>query len=225
MSDLTVFKPVTEATDASRTWAASVLADLPVVVKFCETACRNKAVTQVMTDDSGRNFRQAFHIGVKHGARFTIHLYREATRADLQRANQMIARLKNGIVCDRLWEEFTSGEGRYMNSWLPFDPETWSPELRPCTDPNCRRDWHEWEPDDRGDFQVDACQNDAITTDSYSVVLQRDPGEPWVVESWPQEVDFCGPEGLKAVRAWANDFAYLQGECDRLNAVPVKEAA
>lgn len=224
MSDLTVFKPVTEATDASRTWAASVLADLPVVVKFCEAACPDKKTVQTSADAEGGHFRQAFHIGVKYGAHFAIHLYKGATRTDLAVAKQMITRLKNGIVCDRLWEEFDNGTGRYMNSWIPFDPEQWSPELRPCTDPNCVRDWHEWETS--GDtFKTESCENDAIRTDDYTIVLQRHDDDPWTVESWLTCDQLEGADGLKALRDWANDFAYLQGECDRLNAIQMKEAA
>ena len=127
MSDLSIFKPATEATDASRTWAAAVLADLPVIVKFCETACNDKEVVHVTTDAEGRSFRRAFHIGVRYGARFAIHLYQGATSADLALAKQMIVRVKAGIMCDQLWPEFKSGEGRYLNSWLPFNPKKFSP--------------------------------------------------------------------------------------------------
>lgn len=224
MSNLNVYKPVTEATDASRTWAASVLADLPVVVKFCEVTCPDKQVVHVSTDAESRHFRQAFHIGVKYGARFAIHLYRGATRTDLAIARRMIDRLKSGIVCDRLWEEFKDGTGRYMNSWLPFNPAKFSPELRPCTDTNCRSDWHEWEAN--GDaYKTESCENDAIRTDDYTIVLQRHDDDPWRVESWQTCDQVEGAEGLKALRDWANDFAYLQGECDRLNAALVKVAA
>ncbi len=223
MSDLTVFKPVTGATDTLRTWAASVLADLPVVVKFCEVRCPDKQLTRITTDAGGRHFRKPFHIGVKYGAHFAIRLYREATRADLAIARKMTARLQDGIVCDRLWEERKNREGRYMDSWLPFDPEKRSPELRPCTDTNCRRDWHEWETS--GDtYKTEACEHDAIRTDHYTIMLQRHDDDPWTVKSWQTCDQFEGADGIDALPDWANDVAYLQGECDRINAVQVKEA-
>lgn len=224
MSDLTAFKPATESTDASRTWAASVLADLPVVVKFCEVTCPDKQVVHVSTDAEGRHFRQAFHIGVIYGSHFAIHLYQAATRSDLARARRMIERLKSGIVCDQLWKEAETFEGRRMDSWLTFDPEQWSPELRPCTDPNCVRDWHEWETS-RDTYKTSACENDAIRTDNYTIVLQRHDDDPWTVESWLTCDQLEGADGLKVLRDWANDFAYLQGECDRLNAARMKVAA
>ena len=212
-----VFVPDYEVTDAKRIWAASVFGDAKVIVKICVRDCKNPYKAKTRKDDSGHVFRQAFHIAAAPGEKIVIHLYRRATRFDLERAERMIERAKEGVFAQDLWVKATTWDGYKMVSWLQVDPEHYSPEVRPCLNSGCIEDWHTWET--RGDeYPEAACVNDKIFTDSYRIFLQQHHGEPWEVHSFSiEDDDFDGAAGLEILRRWVNDYAYLQGECARLN--------
>jgi len=220
-----VFKPTYETTDASRTWAATVFGDATVTVKLCERDCKNAFKAKTRRDKSGNVFRRAFHIAVVSGEKIIIHLYRGATLFDLKRAKGMVKRAQEGEVAPDLWDEANTWNGYKMIAWLGIDPDHYSPQVRPCLNVGCMDDWHTWET--RGDeYPTDACVNDQIFTDWYRIYLQQHQGEPWEVHSFSIENDdFEGAAGLEILRRWTNDYAYLQGECDRLNAMMKEEVA
>lgn len=211
------FKPSLEADDASRVWAASVFGDVPVKLKLCERDCNYKYKAKTRRDELGQVFRRAFHITAAPGESITIHLYRRATEADLDRARRIVSDSRAGLLAN-IWKKTDSSLGFKMIAWLGHDPMKYSPEVRPCDDPHCVEDWHAWET--RGDeYPEQACVNDKIFTDWYRIYLQKHHGEPWEIHSFriDDEEDFEGSAGLEILRRWANDYAYLQGEADRLN--------
>ncbi len=144
-----VFTPTYENTDATRTWAATVFGDAEVTVKLCERDCKNTFKAKTRRDKDGNVFRRAFHITVLPGEKITIHLYRRASLVDLKQAQRMVKYAQEGIIAPALWDEATTWNGYKMIAWLGFNPEKYSPEVRPCLNAGCMEDWHTWET--RGD--------------------------------------------------------------------------
>ncbi|WP_156174973.1 hypothetical protein [Leucobacter sp. Ag1] len=203
------FVPNLEATDEARAWAAATLADLPTVVTF-----RDDLHVQVEQDAEGRFFRKAFAIACSPSEtmRFNINMFSGAGPDDLARAHRVIARAKDGVFNADFW--LPRDGGRWVNKlWWAFDPDKLHPgELRPCMVPGCLADFHEWRDDE---FQ-DHHHLEPIVTDQYRV-LGENWGDGWKA-NFIDEIDCEGPAGLKLLRDLVNDYAWMQAECDKLNA-------
>lgn len=209
-------------TEEMRVWAAANLDHLGERIVFDD----RKTKTRQASD--GLTYRRAFRITVApgHSPTFAIHLYQGASQRDLRCARRIIEQAKAGNFQTGDWtriEKFSNQEygGYSMRLWFAVTGEPARDELRECKDTACVEQFHEW----RFGEQDAACRTEAIThpTGAYTVSGWRFHGDQWAAyvehdtECFPE-----GPEGLKIIRDLANDYAWVQAECDRFNA---KEAA
>lgn len=219
--DLTTLSLDAPATDAERIWAADNLDPLTVKIFFTD---QRKAKTR--RAKNGEIYRGAFKITVApgNGPHFALTLYRGASSADLERANRIIVQAKAGMFERHGWdriEKFTNQAfgGWIMDLWLHVSGEPEPDRLKECQTPGCVNQWHEWVREQ----QFDPCKLEPIEhPNGYYVVHGNHDGEQW--EAWADTDSLPdGIEGLKAIRDLANDFAWVQGACDRLNAMALQE--
>lgn len=201
-------------TDASRVWTATALADLPTVIHY-----RTDCMVKIDRTADGLLMRKAFTIVVTQGNRFAISLFAGASEKDLDRAELIIALAKRGSFLDTgIWDETNPGKW-VMTVYWEWDGEPYHDEIRECTEPACIEPHHVWVNLGRADeYQEDPCVREVVCRDVYKVLLERHHGEKWAVWAYPVRDEFAGPAGLKALRDLANDYAYLLGEADKLNA-------
>ena len=208
------FRPDQTIDDDKRAWCAAMLADLPPAITF-------RAVrVQVGRDEAGMWFRSAFGITVVPGHRFLIHIHAGASPADLKHAEDLIERAKRGWFNPDIWEPatFKSGDSGYRLScfWSWSGAES-SDELRPCTMPGCDAEYHVYR---GGDFNCVHRAGEDIETEHYDITLRNYEDE----DKWAPYIDLttdmpAGPAGLKIFRDAANDYAWMQAEADKLNAL------
>lgn len=215
------FRPDTTVTEEMKTWAASVLADLPTKVIYCA----NRRVQEGRGDD-GMLYRRAFAICVTAGNRFAINLYSGASRDDLEHAEQLVDRAKRGWFNRDIWTPKTfreSGrEGFILKCFWQWDGKPSIDGLRPCTMPGCLEDYHEYR---NGEFN-DVHRAEDIDTEFYLIQLRNYEDE----DRWAPYISMdgdlpVGPKGLKILRDAANDFDWLQQQADKLNAAAAEVSA
>lgn len=208
-----VFEPNKTITPEQRMWCADNLDHLTTTVS------PKKHRVKLWTSPEGDTFRVAFRITVApaHDNKFLIHLRAGASRADLDRAHRMIKHAKAGFFHTDLWKPvtFSNGYAGYMMSSALMDDEIYrADELRVCTEPQCVSQLHTYYDGEPGE----SCELESIQADDlgYIVYGERAPGGEW--QAWADTHRLPeGVAGLKAVRDLANDFAWMQGECARLN--------
>ena len=207
-----------EATPETELWAATYLDGLPTRYKF------SPKTSVKLHNDNGKLFRHAFNIvaAPEHERPgFAVWLFKGANANDKRLADGIIKGAQRGRFSPRQWQHLQASErvpyARYVfGMWLRGDEPRPSNELRPCTIAGCAEDMHEW----NGEVQDDPCQTEGITHPSgyYFVRGWRFYGEEWTADVTHN--DDCFPEGragLKVIRDLANDFAWVQQECERLN--------
>lgn len=208
-----VFKPETKISPEVKLWCADNLDHLRTVVSL------KGAPVERWTSPEGHGFRLAFRITVApaHDDRFAIHLRTGASSADLDRARRIIRSAKAGQFNPDLWEPvtFSNGYSGWTMGAMLLDGDKYeSDELRPCKEPHCTSDFHAFYGGELGE----PCELEPISADEsgYIVYGEREPGGKW--QAWADTDRLPeGIAGLKAVRDLANDFAWMQGECDNLN--------
>ncbi|MGW9020182.1 hypothetical protein ACWGOE_01720 [Leucobacter chromiiresistens] len=175
-------------------------------------------------------WRHAFNIIVtpsRDEPRFHVRLFQGATEADKEWAQQIIRDAQAGRFDLSVWEQRPPSEGhpftRYIFSkWVKSNDRP-TATLRPCHEPGCIEDFHGWVDGQKDD----PCWTEPIHHGSgvYMVRGYRYSGEEWQAHASHDSDAFpSGSSGLRIVRDLANDLAWVQGECDRLNAVR-REAA
>lgn len=215
------FKPDTTITPEQRIWCADNLDHLATTVSLKEER------VELWTSPEGHAFRLAFKItcAPAHSDRFVIQLRAGASRADLDRAHRLIKHAKAGFFGPDMWEAvtFTNGStGWIMRSALEDGDVYQADELKPCTESLCVSGFHAYYEGELGE----SCELEPIQADDrgYIVYGERPPGGEW--QAWADTDRLPeGVAGLKAVRDLANDFAWMQGECERLNVGYLKVAA
>lgn len=212
------FRPSTERTEAQRTWAASVLAELPTKFYFSDHEVKK------VRDAQGNAWRKAFIIRAIPGKFFEIQFRRGASPADLKHAERLIRAAKHGYFNDDIWTPTTyeiAGPGYYCSALWAWDGKEDIDELRPCTMLGCKHQFHEYR---SGDFNECHTAGERLDHASglYWISLENYEDEqgwhPYLSmdSDWP-----TGPEGLKALRDAANDYAWMLAEADKLNAAEV----
>lgn len=208
-----------EASEEMRMWAALNLDHLGERIIFDQDR-----KVKVREAEDGLIYRGAFRITVSPGhlPDFVIRLYRGASTNDLMCARRIIAQAKEGKFSLKDWtrvEKFTNQDcgGYIMRLWFESSGKPHTDELRECDDAACVEPFHGW----MREMQDSPCRTEATEHPSgvYTVRGWKYHGEEWAAyvdhdsECFPE-----GPEGLKVVRDLANDYAWVQAECDRLNA-------
>lgn len=202
------------ASDERRTWAAAVLAELPTTVGFSDLD------VQEWTAPDGILYRQAFTIIATPNCRFLIKLRNGATRSDLAEAQSRIDSAKKGQLST--WIE--RPDKRRGGSFWAFargvqqtpNAEPSSVLIKACDRPGCVDTHHEILADGR-QFDYHGGEHIDHPEHAYSVGIYAADNDPWEVSA---ECDTIpdGPAGLKMLRDFTNDYAWMQGEADRLNA-------
>lgn len=209
------------ATDEERIWAADNLGQLTVKIYFSD---QMRAKTR--SANTGDIYRRAFKITVApgNGLHFALMLYKGASSADLERANRVIVRAKAGMFERHGWDRIEKFKnqafgGWVMDLWQRVSGEPEPDRLKACQTRGCVKQYHGWV---RGE-QFSPCKLESIKHPSgYYVVHGERDGEQW--EAWADPGQLPdGVQGLKAIRDLANDFAWMQGECDRLNVTTLQE--
>lgn len=189
-------------------WAAATLADLPTSVTF-----HADAQVRVGQSTDGQPVRKAFVIVVTPNGkkRFNINLLSGAWVHELEHARALIAAAKEGDFDPDLWTP-REGGGWVCRAWWSYDLEKPRRVLLACTDSGCVEQFHAWQDDEFDDYH----RLDPIEAEHYTV-----RGENWG-DGWKanfiDDLDCEGPAGLKVLRDLANDYAWMQAECDKLNA-------
>jgi len=216
------FVPSKTIDEDKKVWAAAALADLPVVTLFHETAA-----VEVSRGDEDRLFRRAFVIAVSPGYRFVIYLFAGASPDDLDRAQREIREAKAGCFNDDIWQptEFKSGRSGYLlKCFWSWDGVQDIDELRPCKMDGCIDHFHEYRNGELNDVHH-AFERFVHPSGRYDILVHNyEDEEAWhpylsLDGDWP-----TGQEGLKLLHDAANDYAWYQAECDKLNAA-VQESA
>lgn len=209
----TTFKPDTTITPEKRMWCAAHLDPLTTKVLFKD------APIDRWTDQDGNKFRVGFTITVApaHGDKFIVKLRAGASLADLERAHRMIKAAKGGLFAEDLWRPvtFTNGfDGWALTSGLVDGDKYDADELRPCNEKLCVSDYHVYYGDEAGE----PCNLEPLESKdgSYTVYGEQHADEGWTVWASTDELPE-GIAGLKALRNLANDYAWMQAECDKLN--------
>ncbi|QIK62320.1 hypothetical protein G7068_03195 [Leucobacter viscericola] len=210
------FKPTKEVTEDQKLWAASVLAELPVAIRFNE-----HPVKEAKSAD-GTFWRKAFVIVVIPNKHFSIQLYVGASPSDLEYAQRLVARAKSGWFNSDIWEPHVypkSGPGFILDPYWEWDGERDCDVLKPCVTPGCIKDFHPYR---NGDFNASHELDMIDDTEGRYMVhgSNYEDGDGW--NAW-LDVDLdgdylSGAEGVKTLRDSANDMAWMQIECDKLNA-------
>ncbi|WP_053387821.1 helix-turn-helix domain-containing protein [Leucobacter japonicus] len=220
--DLTTIKRNLEASPEVQMWAAANLDPLSEHISFSD-----KKVSVARAED-GKLYRAAFVITVApgHGRTFNIKLFAGASSRDLANARRVISEAKRGrFAADTWWrvEKFANQSfgGWQMTLHLWNDGKGEPNDLRPCAMRGCVEPFHAWSDDEQDEPCV--CIVIEHPDDRYIVRGFRWAGDKaWQAEAG-NDCDIIpdGPAGLKMLRDFANDFAWVQGECDRLNAAEV----
>lgn len=202
-------------------WAELYLADMETVIKF-----DLDQAAKTFTDQAGETWRSGFEAyAFPHGSKkFVIWMFKGSSTEDLRNAEQMIAEAKRGNL--RFWEEYTQTTGApglaSATSIQTRQVQQHADVLRPCGVSACSDAFHSWR---RGE-QDDPCRTEAIRHPDgcYEVRGWRYYGEEWAADVTNFEDCFpAGPAGLKVIRDLANDYSWVQGECDRLNEMALQE--
>ncbi|PRI11073.1 hypothetical protein [Leucobacter massiliensis] len=209
--DLLQFTPSREITPESATWAAANLADLPIVYTFHpERPVRQEA------DTTGTVFRLAFAIVASPSEKrhFNVHLHSGASSDDLKKAHRLIQEAKAGLFNGDMWRLREDGNWICRKWWEVRDGDHCN-ELRECHESGCVKLWHEWV----GGEQFLGCELEGIDTGDYLVTGYRYDGK-WAAGASMRADVPEGPAGLRMIQDLANDYAWMQAECDRLNNAP-----
>lgn len=212
--------PLPQGTYETKLWAAAHLEGLSTLYQLEERTLARERVCS-----NGDLMRHAFNIIVVPEAKtsaFLVRLFKGAEYADVQKADAIIRQLKAGNFDSTILEQIdptpTTPYTRYVFTLaVKADPNRNRLELHPCKVEGCIENFHGWD----DDFQDDPCWTEAIDHPSgrYRVRGYKYHGERWEADATHEADCFpSGPEGLKVVRDLANDLAWVQGECDRLNA-------
>lgn len=199
--------------DDARLWAAATLTEVPEEILFLRTP------VEEVTRAGGLVWRDAFAVTLRleEPARFRIHLREGASSDDLAAARKVIHRARqNGLTAadtetrQPLWKPVQNG-WRYRALHAPRARERHDDVLQPCLIEPCVEQYHAWV----GGEQFTACELEAIRGDGYLITGYLIGGE-WTVGA-NVEADYEGEAGLQEIRALANDYAWMAGECARLN--------
>jgi len=213
---LNSFTPDREVTAHNRAWAAAHLADLPTVYTFHPGDPVKEAVAP-----SGETFRRAFTIVASpaNTRRFNVHLLAGASSEDLSRAHRLIRNARLGHFNADLWQH-REDRGIWVHSkWWERSEGDHRDELRECAVPGCITQWHSWIDGEQGDL----CELEPIRGEWHSVFGFRAQGREWEASASVCADPPEGPEGLRAIRDLANDYAWMMVECERLNAARSEE--
>lgn len=216
------FKPNKTVTPEKRIWCADNLDHLDTIVSPKEQPVKR------WTSPEGHAFRLAFKItcAPAHDSKFVIQLRAGASRADLDRAHKLIKHAKAGFFSPDMWKPVTFSNGYtgwVMQSALMDSDLYQFDEIKPCSEPLCVSGFHAYYDGEVGE----SCELEPIRADDrgYIVYGEREPGGHW--QAWADTDSLPeGVAGLSAVRHLANDYAWMQTECDKLNNLsPITEAA
>ncbi|QAB17511.1 hypothetical protein Leucomu_05865 [Leucobacter muris] len=212
--DLNVFKPDWSASEATKLWAASTLAELPSRIIFVDA---EKQKVKVSRSHEGRMFRLAFAVVADPEVQqeFRVYLYAGASSSDLSTAQRLVRNAKAGAFNSDLWRRRDNLKNWVSRMWWEVsDKDRHTTELRPCALPGCVTEYHEY----RGGEFDGMHSSVGIEAEHYEISLSNFE-EPC---GWRPYVSFAdeipeGPAGLKVLRDAANDFDWLQQQADKLN--------
>jgi len=179
----------------------------------------------VTWEDDGLTFRHAFEVELNLATvTATVRMFAGAATGDLDIAKRALVRVQQmGFDCHWQQETRDGADCRILSGLQHGEggalgyPQ-FNNELRACEDAACVEGLHEWVREEGQFEQFGSCNLAAIEhPDGYYVVHGSRPrGEKWdawvVADSLPD-----GHAGIEAARALVNDFAWMQGECDKLN--------
>lgn len=218
---MTFFAPTAGATESTRLWAATHLADLPTRLIF-----NTEHPVKFFTDpEGGEHFRRAFSIVADpEGKReFRLYLNAGATLYDLERARHMIESAKAGWFHPDIWER-REEPGNWFNShYWRTDPSRkgiryeWSREVRPCVLDACIEEYHLYVD---GEFD-DAHRAEKVEhPDGWYFIHISNYEEEGGWHTWASiDNDLPdGREGIAIVQRLVEEQTRLQERCDELNA-------
>lgn len=159
---------------------------------------------------------------------YELRLYKGASSADLRTLRDYVSNLKRVGLDDNWYSDVWESDGARYYTYAPYLYDQRKPdhydELKSCADRSCIETIHEFSL--ASGEQMDPCRADGATTDEYDIsVMNHREGAGWEVEG---DLDGFYPKDvaeLKVLDRFRNDFLYLQGEVDRLNALAEEAAA